>query len=397
MVRAAASLTYILYVSKLTPDQVRDIYTSEEPYTAIADRFGVSLSTVKGVRYGRNYAEVTADLEKPRRRRGGKLTADQAREAYTSPDSAPVVAARLGVPVSWVNHVRYGYGYKSLTRGFAKPQYVRKLARDQVREIFLSEENTNATAKRHGVSHDVVKKIRNRTLHAKHTEGLTVPVPERRWHRLKPSEAQAIFLSRGRAAVVATRYGVSPGTVQQIRERKRWARATEGLSKPPREWAGLRLDMNTVGEVFTEKCRDAESRRRLAYRYHCKPEHIQAVWDAPDFPTAIRFIADLQPQQKARGRPSEYGLSEKQVREAYVSPDIAPVVAARFGVPVSLIRSIRKQESYRAITASLRRTERSRGRPKGEIAPAPSVATRRPDDGDRKETPPPQQTLSLQR
>lgn len=46
---------------KLTPGQVRDIRTSTDTQTALADRYGVARSTVAAVIAGRTYADVTTE------------------------------------------------------------------------------------------------------------------------------------------------------------------------------------------------------------------------------------------------------------------------------------------------------------------------------------------------
>lgn len=55
---------------KLTAEDAREIYTSTELVPRLAERFGVSRSLVRGIKYGMYWWQETADLDKGAAPRG---------------------------------------------------------------------------------------------------------------------------------------------------------------------------------------------------------------------------------------------------------------------------------------------------------------------------------------
>lgn len=115
---------------KLTPDQIVIVYISPLSSIDIADRFGVSYSTVYMIRSDQRHTDITCDLEQPERTVNmptgssqafvSKLTDEQAAAAFQDPRPQRVIAEELGVSRSVIANLKTGRSYRWVT-GMEQP------------------------------------------------------------------------------------------------------------------------------------------------------------------------------------------------------------------------------------------------------------------------------------
>jgi len=100
--------------AKLTVANVLDIRGSDESYTALAERFGVSVPVIGAVRSGRTWKHVGGDITSQghgvagQRNGQAKLTDVQIAEIRVSPLKQQQLADRYGVSRSLISMIRSG-------------------------------------------------------------------------------------------------------------------------------------------------------------------------------------------------------------------------------------------------------------------------------------------------
>lgn len=95
---------------KLTNEQVRYIYTTDESSTVLAERFDVHVGTIFAIRRGSLRSQVTDGLERPTRyrRKALKLSDADVEQIRSSNESLSTLARRFGVDPSMVSRIKNG-------------------------------------------------------------------------------------------------------------------------------------------------------------------------------------------------------------------------------------------------------------------------------------------------
>jgi len=112
-----------------------------------------------------------------------------------------------------------------------------KLTDEQAADIYLDTRSAVAIAKAYGVSRGVVHNIRKRHSYREATEGLEAPERDTLTAQrttstaLTDDQARAAFLDPRPAHVVAEELGVGRSTIANIRTKRRYQWATEGLTR----------------------------------------------------------------------------------------------------------------------------------------------------------------------
>lgn len=105
----------------LTREQVREIFLSAEPGRTLAKRYGVDVTNIWLIRTGRSRRAETSDL--PRRAsvdlHRAKITPDAARMIFVSRAKLASLAERYGLTQSTVSQIRLGRTWAKATSGFA--------------------------------------------------------------------------------------------------------------------------------------------------------------------------------------------------------------------------------------------------------------------------------------
>lgn len=108
--------------AKLTPEQVAEILASDEEHKVLAERFGVSIGPIKGVRLGKSYREETGGEKRMRDRfrasgesnPNAALTYEQVKFIRESPLSGRELARQLGLSQVCVASARRGATYANV-------------------------------------------------------------------------------------------------------------------------------------------------------------------------------------------------------------------------------------------------------------------------------------------
>ena len=106
----------------LTDEAVLEIFDSPEQAAAVAQKHGVTASTIWGIRNGRAWTHVTKNRPKPERpvfNKGShhpkaKLTEDAVIEILDSQESQAVLAKRHGVHQSMISHIKRRKNWRHL-------------------------------------------------------------------------------------------------------------------------------------------------------------------------------------------------------------------------------------------------------------------------------------------
>lgn len=128
------------------------------------------------------------------------------------------------------------------------------LTEDQVEAIYFADGATADVARRFGVDWTTADSIRKRKSWVKFLSGF--PEIDRGRHAkpdatLSVEAVRAIFVSSLPQAVLARQYGVRQGTISNIKIRKTWGWATDGLEAPPpgKPWEMKRRARSSVHPV----------------------------------------------------------------------------------------------------------------------------------------------------
>jgi hypothetical protein len=235
-------------VARLKDEQAKEIFESGEPCSVLARKYGVSPSTISAIRTGRIRRRSGHSGASPGAvGMGGrvcakKITAEIAREIFSSTETLRVLAQRHGISENFAHQIQIGRKWKRATAGLVRPARERafygrapmsvsplkSLTEEQVREIFLSPMIGRQIALKVGATEGHVSMIRARKVCELITKDLIAP-DRPKAVKLDAEKARAIFQSTGPLKETADRFGVSFNMVSLIRRRCAWAHATQDL------------------------------------------------------------------------------------------------------------------------------------------------------------------------
>jgi hypothetical protein len=195
---------------------------------------------LSNLKYGPRWINIQDAKDHGRFKNGAAhLTADLVREiAQRHDDSASVLAKEFGVSISTIGGIRNRRVWKHLNLDL-RPSYIRRgdahhrskaiITKEIAKEIAASAEPTNALAERYGVSRTTIGAVRSGRIWGSATADIRRP--ERDYvlrgekangAKLSDEQALAIFRSTLSKRKAAKAFGVSPRTVQFIRQRRTW-------------------------------------------------------------------------------------------------------------------------------------------------------------------------------
>ena len=104
---------------KVTPDMVREILASEERGVDLADKFGITPQMVSNIRHRRMWAHIEGDVAKAFSRRGAgnhntNLTAEDIRAIRASNEKGVRLAERYGISRSTLSSIRLRRTWKHI-------------------------------------------------------------------------------------------------------------------------------------------------------------------------------------------------------------------------------------------------------------------------------------------
>lgn len=115
----------------LSDEQVIEIYLSptEVMHKELASKYGVHLSLIGRIRQGKAHTRITQNLGAPlckevhRIRKGSKLTSEEARTIFQSNDSVKILAEKYGVSPHTIDCIRCGYSWSEVNKELISVKY----------------------------------------------------------------------------------------------------------------------------------------------------------------------------------------------------------------------------------------------------------------------------------
>lgn len=171
-------------IGRLTDEEAIEIRNSDEACIALAERYGISRTLVSRIQKGTSFGHVKEGRIRGADERSGhkpvgdescrsKLTETDVREILSDPITPnKVIAENFGITTSMVARIRRNAAWTHIPReGFpnyipqsnGKPGHVganRKLADEDVLDIYTSNEVGRALSKKYGVTESVISSIR---------------------------------------------------------------------------------------------------------------------------------------------------------------------------------------------------------------------------------------------
>jgi len=108
--------------AKLTKEKAITIVTSTEKSCVLAEKYGVTLDAINAVRQGRTWIDITEDFIKTdyyvrgNCAYGSKLTDNKVLEIFNSTEPNKVLANKFGVSCTTIKNIRSGKTWKHITK-----------------------------------------------------------------------------------------------------------------------------------------------------------------------------------------------------------------------------------------------------------------------------------------
>lgn len=197
--------------------------------------------------YGSQSENMQDAVRRGRHQRGvdhvfARLTEDQVREIFEFVGPMRVIAQKHGITISTVSGIQNGYQWRHVTDKLIDRDRSRELSDDTIRQIFVAVGTHVEVADRFGVAVSVSTNIRNRRTFKWVTHGLSEMIGARR-RRPEPTVVRQIFSDRGSVASIAARFSVPRDLVRRIKNRVAFAQWTADLQLGVVPAAGVGLDL----------------------------------------------------------------------------------------------------------------------------------------------------------
>lgn len=146
--------------AKISDADAQRIASSKISGKELAEQYGVSPSTVSQIRLGR--VRTTTAANRPRKKTK-KLSPDEVRQIYSDPRSAIAVATAFRVSRATIYAIRSGAAYGPITNSIDAPYRSkrRKLGDKQIKEILNDTRPQRAVALSYGISQSMVSLIKS--------------------------------------------------------------------------------------------------------------------------------------------------------------------------------------------------------------------------------------------
>lgn len=234
-------------MARLTDAQVLEIYNDRsQSGSATAAKYGIHQVTVNDI-WNKN-TRKRALANAPDRfdqigRRASKLSSDAVMDIFGSITTHSEMARKYGVSETTVLRIRQRALWAHVTKdmpdlprphvrvGVSLSERTGGLSEEAITDVFMSMEPGLTLAKKYGVSNGTISDIRNRRIATSFTCKLRPPI--RAGRKLTKDEINAIRTSPGNRAAIARLFGIHPVRVWRI---KRGLKSTpQGDDMPPTE------------------------------------------------------------------------------------------------------------------------------------------------------------------
>lgn len=151
--------------SKLLKHEVVEIYESKESSYELAKKYDINISTVNLIRSGKTWSHITKDKTKGDQPlnnfRNNKFSMKEVRDIYEQDGKNKDIANMYNVPESTIKSIRNGNSYKNITRNLKKGKNTNRLTKEEVEYIYLTNDNIEQIRNKVKVSKSTISQIKN--------------------------------------------------------------------------------------------------------------------------------------------------------------------------------------------------------------------------------------------
>lgn len=152
--------------SKLSEDNVKTIYKSTDTNRELSLRFGISNSSVAAIKRGMSYRSITMNLGEPGFHSNSKrkpLIPETVKEIFQFYGTTKKLKERFGVSVTVARNIKYRITYGNITEDLGDPGelVIYNLDWDQICEIRVSDDSAALLAERFSVDRQTIYNIRS--------------------------------------------------------------------------------------------------------------------------------------------------------------------------------------------------------------------------------------------
>lgn len=151
--------------SKLLEHEVIDIYESEENSYKLSEKYNVSTSLINLIRSDKVWSHVTKSKTKGRQPlnnlRNNKFSLEEVCDIYEEDGKNKDIAKEYNVPESTIKSIRNGNSYKDITKNLKKGKNTNRLTKDEVKYIYLTEDSVKQIRNKISVSESTISGIKN--------------------------------------------------------------------------------------------------------------------------------------------------------------------------------------------------------------------------------------------
>lgn len=165
-------------MNRLSKEVVQDVYTSNKSPEELVKQYNISKSRISSIRNDKMYIKYTSMLEKPVRRkinRNGMLTKEQVIDIYYSEEKRKYLAKRYNVHPITISRIKNGINYTEITNDLDYNEcndIGRNIDRLDVIDIYYDTRPIYDIADEYGVTPTTIYNIINKKTHTDVTDEL---------------------------------------------------------------------------------------------------------------------------------------------------------------------------------------------------------------------------------
>lgn len=151
--------------SKLLEHEVIEIYESEESSYKLSKKYNVSTSAINLIRSDEIWSHITEDkikgVQPLNNFRNNIFSLEEVRDIYEQDGKNKDIASVYNVPESTIRSIRNGNSYENITKNLKKGKNTNRLTKDEVEYIYLTNDSAKDIRNNISVSESTISGIRN--------------------------------------------------------------------------------------------------------------------------------------------------------------------------------------------------------------------------------------------